>query len=203
MIVSHLMLILHKKNTVLYLYVWSLKCGKRSQSSRGPNTFAKALYIYFFNSKRWPLFFVFKYIYYFYCCQCYCHLCVYHFALSTLNLLFMPLKHIQFGYEFQFERERWTALLAASSSQLCALHHTTWQILDIFTGVYACAPTRAYVGIGAFYVVAKLLTLYYGHDGVCMCVWIAVCVEVFRCVGPGGEGIVCVWRVVSAWQQAW
>ena len=35
MIVSHLLLILHKQNTVLYLYVWSLKCGKRSQSSRG------------------------------------------------------------------------------------------------------------------------------------------------------------------------
>ena len=30
-----------QKNTVLYLYVWSLKCGKRSQSSRGPNTFAR------------------------------------------------------------------------------------------------------------------------------------------------------------------
>jgi hypothetical protein len=29
-----------QKNTVLYLYVGSLKCGKRSQSSRGPNTFA-------------------------------------------------------------------------------------------------------------------------------------------------------------------
>ena len=40
MIVSHLLLILHKKITVLYLYVWSLKCGKRSQSSRGANTFA-------------------------------------------------------------------------------------------------------------------------------------------------------------------
>ena len=46
MIVSHL-LILHKKNTALYLYVWSLKCGKRSQSSRGPNTFARhCIYIY-------------------------------------------------------------------------------------------------------------------------------------------------------------
>ena len=41
MIVSHLLLILHNKNTVLYLYVWSLKCGKRSQSSRGPNIFAR------------------------------------------------------------------------------------------------------------------------------------------------------------------
>jgi hypothetical protein len=30
-----------QKNTVIYLYVWSLKCGKRSQSSRGPNTFAR------------------------------------------------------------------------------------------------------------------------------------------------------------------
>ena len=41
MIVSHLLLILHKKIQFLYLYVWSLKCGKRSQSSRGPNTFAR------------------------------------------------------------------------------------------------------------------------------------------------------------------
>ena len=41
MIVSHLLLILHKKNAVLYVYVWSLKCGNRSQSSRGPNTFAR------------------------------------------------------------------------------------------------------------------------------------------------------------------
>ena len=40
MIVSHLLLILHKK-IQFYLYVWSLKCGKRSQSSRGPNTFAR------------------------------------------------------------------------------------------------------------------------------------------------------------------
>ena len=35
MIVSHLLLILHKK-IVLYIYVWRMKCGKRS-----PNTFAR------------------------------------------------------------------------------------------------------------------------------------------------------------------
>ena len=29
------------KNTVLYLYVWSLKCRKRLQSSRGQNTFER------------------------------------------------------------------------------------------------------------------------------------------------------------------
>ena len=49
MIVSHLLLVLQKKNTVLYLYVWSLKCGKRSESSRGPNTFARHyIYIYIY-----------------------------------------------------------------------------------------------------------------------------------------------------------
>ena len=51
MIVSHLLLILHKK-IVLYLYVWSLKCGKRSQSSRGPNTFARHC-IFYSNPLTW------------------------------------------------------------------------------------------------------------------------------------------------------
>ena len=40
MIVSHWLLILYKK-IQFYIFVWSLKCGKRSQSSRGPNTFAR------------------------------------------------------------------------------------------------------------------------------------------------------------------
>jgi hypothetical protein len=48
MIVSHLLLILHKK-IVLYLYVWCLKCGKRSQSSRGPNTFARHCICFYYS----------------------------------------------------------------------------------------------------------------------------------------------------------
>ena len=41
MIVSHLLLILDKNIKILYLYVWSLKCGERLKGSRGPNTFAR------------------------------------------------------------------------------------------------------------------------------------------------------------------
>ena len=46
MIVSHLLLILHKK-IQFYIFVWSLKCGKRSQSSRGPKTFARHCILYY------------------------------------------------------------------------------------------------------------------------------------------------------------